>query len=80
MTPSTYHPANWLSSRPVGESDETATKVVKRPVAPVDFLGSIYERCGIDPDGEMPNEAGKKLTILPRETPGAGRLREIYGS
>ena len=64
----------------VGESDETATKVVKRPVAPVDFLGSIYERCGIDPDGEMPNESGKKLTILPRETPGAGRLREIYGS
>ncbi len=62
----------------VGESDATASHVVKRPVSPVDFLGSIYERCGIDPDGPMPNSAGKKLTILPKETPGEGRLREIY--
>ena len=29
----------------VGESDETASKPVKRPVAPQDFLGSIYELC-----------------------------------
>ena len=64
--------------RVVGESDETATKVVKRPVSPVDFLGSIYERCGIDPDGPMPNNAGKKLTILPKATGGEGRLRELY--
>ena len=62
----------------VGRSDETASNVVERPVSPVDFLGSIYERCGIDPDGEMPNDVGKKVTILPSETKGAGRLREIY--
>ena len=61
----------------VGESDETASKVVSRPVAPVDFLGSIYELCGIDPDGPMPNPVGKKVTILPPQSK-AGRLREIY--
>jgi hypothetical protein len=61
----------------VGESDETASKVVKRPVSPVDFLGSIYELAGIDPDGPLPNPTGKKITILPPESPG-GRLREIY--
>lgn len=62
----------------VGASDATATNVVKRPVSPVDFLGSIYERCGIDPSGPMPNDAGKKITILPSETKGEGRLRELY--
>jgi len=61
----------------VGESDETASKVVKRPVTPVDFLGSIYELCGIDPDGKMPNNVGKKLTVLPPAS-SEGRLREIY--
>ena len=64
----------------VGESDATASKVVQRPVSPVDFLGSIYERCGIDPDGPMPNNAGKKLTILPPESKTGGRLHEIYKS
>lgn len=64
----------------VGESDATASKVVKRPVTPVDFLGSIYERCGIDPDGPMPNNVGKKLTVLPPESKTGGRLREIYKS
>ena len=61
----------------VGESDETASKPVKRPVAPQDFLGSIYELCGIDPNGLIPNSKGKKMTILPPESE-AGRLREIY--
>lgn len=61
----------------VGESDATASNVVKRPVTPVDFLGSIYERCGIDPDGPMPNHVGKKVTILPPQSK-AGRLRELY--
>jgi len=61
----------------VGESDDTASKVGKRPVTPVDFLGSIYELCGIDPDGQMPNSVGKKLTVLPPAST-EGRLREIY--
>ena len=61
----------------VGESDETASNPVSRPVAPQDFLGSIYELCGIDPDGPMPNSKGKKMTVLPPQS-AAGRLREIY--
>ena len=61
----------------VGESNETASLVAKRPVSPVDFLGSIYELCGIDPDGAMPNPAGKKITVLPPSSKD-GRLREIY--
>jgi len=61
----------------VGESDETATKVVKRPVTPVDFLGSIYEVCGINPDGDMPNPVGKKVPILPPPSK-EGRLKELY--
>ena len=61
----------------VGESDATASNPVKRPVAPQDFLGSIYELCGIDPDGFIPNSKGKKMTILPPQSE-AGRLREIY--
>ena len=61
----------------VGESDDTASAPVSRPVAPQDFLGSIYELCGIDPDGPMPNSKGKKMTVLPPQSE-AGRLREIY--
>ncbi len=61
----------------VGESDEVAGKVRKRPVAPQDLLGSIYELCGIDPDGPLPNPIGLKTKILPPESP-AGRLRELY--
>ena len=61
----------------VGESDDTASKPVSRPVAPQDFLGSICELCGIDPDGPMPNSRGKKMTVLPPQSE-AGRLREIY--
>ena len=61
----------------VGESDATASNVKTRPVAPVDFLGSIYELCGIDPDGAMPNHRGKAVPILPPQSK-AGRLKEIY--
>ena len=61
----------------VGESDATASNVVSRPVAPQDLLGSIYERCGIDPDGLLPNHIGFKTSILPPESK-AGRLRELY--
>ena len=61
----------------VGESDETASIPVSRPVSPQDFIGSIYELCGIDPEGPLPNNVGKKLPILPPST-GGGRLKEIY--
>jgi len=61
----------------VGASDATASNPVSRPVAPQDFLGSIYELCGIDPDGPLPNSKGKKMPLLPPQSE-AGRLREIY--
>ena len=61
----------------VGSSDDTASHVVSRPVTPVDFLGSIYERAGIDPDGPMPNPKGLKLSVLPPASE-HGRLKEIY--
>jgi uncharacterized protein (DUF1501 family) len=61
----------------VGESDETASRPVSRPVSPQDFIGSIYERCGIDPEGVLPNNVGKKLPILPPSS-GEGRLKELY--
>jgi uncharacterized protein (DUF1501 family) len=61
----------------VGESNEFTTAVAKRPVSPQDFLGSIYELCGVDPERELPNPKRKKLSILPKST-GEGRLREIY--
>ena len=61
----------------VGASDETASLPVSRPVAPQDFLGSIYELCGIDPDRQLPNSKGKKMTILPPQSKD-GRLKEIY--
>lgn len=61
----------------VGESDATASRPVKRPVSPQDFLGSIYERAGLDPDGPLINPAGRKLTVLPPASK-EGRLRELY--
>jgi uncharacterized protein (DUF1501 family) len=61
----------------VGESDATASVPVSRPVAPQDFLGSIYELCGIDPEGPLPNTAGKKMPILPPPSK-EGRLKELY--
>lgn len=62
----------------VGASDSTASHVVSRPVTPVDLLGSIYERCGIDPSQPFPsNPLGLKAPILPDANPKT-RLRELY--
>lgn len=67
----------FAGGRVVGESDETASNVAKRPVAPQDLLGSIYELCGIDPDGKLPNPRAIDCTILPPQS-AAGRLYELY--
>ena len=61
----------------VGASDATSSRVASRPVSPQDMLGSIYELCGVDPDGPLPNPIGLKTTVLPPESK-LGRLREIY--
>ena len=52
--------------------------MISRPVSPVDLLGSIYERCGINPSEPFPtNPIGLKAPILPDAKPET-RLREIY--
>ena len=62
----------------VGSSDATGEHVVSRPVTPVDMLGSLYERCGIDPAQPFPaNPIGLREPILPGADP-KKRLREIY--
>ncbi len=61
----------------VGKSDETATRVVERPVYPADLVGTILQRLGIDPDAPVPNERGLTLPAMPADPRGAGRLHEI---
>ena len=61
----------------IGVSDAVAGTVVSRPVAPQDLLGSILERCGIDPDSKFPTFTGVDAPLLPKESK-SGRLREIY--
>ncbi|MFA6292872.1 MAG: DUF1501 domain-containing protein [Victivallales bacterium] len=61
----------------VGASDARGEQPVSRPVYPQDFLGSIYELMGIDPDGKMPNPMGENVTIMPPQSK-FGRLKEIY--
>jgi Protein of unknown function (DUF1501) len=61
----------------VGSSDKTGENVATRPVYPQDFLGSIYELAGINPDADMPNPMGENMKVLPPESK-HGRLREIY--
>ena len=63
--------------RVVGASDETASEVKERPVTPADFLGTICERAGIDPDGPLPNPKGLTLPVMPPPSAG-GRLKELY--
>ena len=67
----------FMGGKIVGSSDEKAENPVDRPVYPQDFLGSIYELMGIDPDGKMPNPMGEDITVMPPQSK-LGRLKEIY--
>ena len=58
--------------RVVGASDETGSKVVDRPVYPVDLLGSIYTLAGIDYTADLPHPEGLPARVLPE--PG-GRVK-----
>ncbi|GHT31878.1 hypothetical protein FACS1894214_3510 [Planctomycetales bacterium] len=64
--------------RIAGESNDTGEKVVKRPVAPQDLLGSIYAMLGIDPAGPLPNEKGIDVPLMP-EPSAEGFLHELVG-
>ncbi len=64
----------------VGASDAKAEQVADRPVYPVDLIGSIYERLGIDPKGKLPNAKGIDFPVLPFGEEGiksGGLLTEI---
>ena len=65
----------------VGASDPTGSEVAERPVYPNEFLGSILERLGIDPEGPLPNPLGEDLKVMPAVVDGFpqgdGRLAEI---
>jgi len=65
----------------VGVSDETTDHVKERPVTPQDFLGSIMELAGVDPDDRLPNPRWLKEygpVMSPAVKSPCGRLKEIY--
>ena len=65
----------------VGESDATTDHVKERPVTPQDFLGSIMELSGVDPDDVLPNPKWLKEygpVMNPKTKSQCGRLKEIY--
>ena len=64
----------------VGVSDDLAEHPKERPVTPVEFLGSISELAGVDPEGHLDNPKGIDLNVmpLPKDKPGHGRLKELY--
>jgi uncharacterized protein (DUF1501 family) len=66
----------FVGGKVVGASDEHGDKVVDRPVAPQDLLGSVLELTGINPDAPIPNTRGYDVPVMLAPSP-AGRLREI---
>ena len=65
----------------VGASDDTTDHVKERPVTPQDFLGSIMELAGVDPDDRLPNPKWLKEygpVMNPKTRSECGRLKEIY--
>ena len=65
----------------VGKSDDTTDHVKERPVTPQDFLGSIMELAGVDPEDRLPNNKWLKEygPVMNPQTPSeCGRLKEIY--
>jgi hypothetical protein len=67
--------------RLVGASDAKGEDVKDRPVYPADFVGSVYELLGLDPDNtQLPNPEGLDIRLTPAgpERQGTGgRLAEI---
>ena len=65
----------------VGASDDTTDHVKDRPVTPQDFLGSIMELAGVNPDDRLPNAKWLKEygpVMNPATKSQCGRLKEIY--
>lgn len=64
----------------LGKTDKTGEKVIERPVAPCDLIGTVYLLMGIDPYGTLPHVSEGDLPILPsllNEKKSHGLLYEI---
>jgi hypothetical protein len=64
----------------IGASDARGEEVRERPVSPVDLIGSIYERLGLDLDARLPHPEGLDVRVLPPASGGRGSggvLKEI---
>ena len=64
----------------VGSSDAKSEQVKDRPVYPWDFIGTIYELLGIDPNGTLPHPRGISPRLTLTKADGikvGGRLKEI---
>lgn len=64
----------------LGASDAKGEEPAERPVSPGEVIGAIYQRMGIDPDGQIPTLSGEGAPVLPasEEIPeGSVRLAEI---
>jgi len=68
----------FAGGRVVGESNETAEEVAKRPVHPRELIASIYQQLGIDPDGRMPNAGGMNLSVLPPAPDGISNKARLH--
>lgn len=55
----------FVGGKVLGATDKTGEKVVERPVAPCDLIGTVYLLMGIDPYGTLPHVSEGKLPILP---------------
>ena len=55
----------FVGGQVLGKTDKTGEKVVERPVAPCDLIGTIYLLMGIDPYGTLPHVSEGNLPILP---------------
>lgn len=49
----------------LGKTGKTGEKVIERPVAPCDLIGTVYLLMGIDPYGTLPHVSEGDLPILP---------------
>jgi hypothetical protein len=52
----------------IGKTDASGAEVVDRPVSIVDFLSTICQLLGIDPDDEIMGPGGRPLPIVDNQT------------
>ena len=63
--------------RVVGASNENGTEAAERPVHPAEVIRSMYSLLDIDPEGQMPNQRGLDVKVMPASQETGGLLKEI---